>query len=351
MMGYEMMKTLVLSAFLLLVSESVYSQEIVENFFTGDGGASPITLNGGQKCGQRFTVTVPFEGIEVNGPTWSVNGEKGMTIRLYQWAGSYSATVKQNPVVTSVLENLNDNDWFPLYAGSQLPAGEYFWEASEPTNSNPERADPFQIGCWLYNESRYEGGEAYFNGVPYDNVSVTWLRWYGDDQQGAWTPFPIPDTEISSLAQSFTVPWDFQGIAIASPTWNGSGAGYRMSLYAWNADYDTTVAGAPLAQKTIVNHSDNARAELVLESLAPTGSYLLVTDLPIRGTGNVGHWGWTNSSWWDDDNIAWADGIEISSFATFDIFVGELSSEPIGKDFASRSLSGVATNVNEWELY
>lgn len=346
-----MMKTVWMSAFLVVFCFSVHSQEIVENFFTADGGSSPITLNGGQKCGQRFTATVPFEGIEVNGPTWSVSGEKGMTIRLYLWAGSYNATVAQEPIATSVLENLNDNDWFPLYAGSQLAPGEYFWEASDPTNTNPDRIDPLQIGCWLYNESRYEGGEAYFNGVPYDTVSITWLRWYGDDQQGTWTPFPIPDSEISSLAQSFSVSWDFQGIAIASPTWNGSGAGYRMNLYRWNTDYDTTVSGTPIATKTIVNHSDNARAELALDAPAPAGKYLLVTDQPVRGSGNVGHWGWTNSSWWDDDNIAWADGLEIESIATFDIFVGELSSEPIGKDFASRALTGVATTVNEWSLY
>jgi hypothetical protein len=345
------MKSVYVCLFVCMSTVVSFSQEIVEEYFTPGGGNSPITLNGGQKCGQRFTATVPFEGIEVNGPTWSVSGEKGMTIRLYEWAGSYDATVAQSPLAESVLEQLNDNDWFPLYAGSSLPPGEYFWETSDPTNINPGAIDPFQIGCWLWNESRYEGGEAYFNGVPYDDVSVTWLRWYGDDQQGTWTPFPVPDTDFASLAQSFSVPWNFQGVSIASPTWNGTGAGYRMSLYTWDTDYDTTVAATPLAQKNITNHSDNARAELVLENPAPSGLYLLVTDNPVRGTGNVGHWGWTNSSWWDDDNVAWADGLEIETFASFDIYVGELTSEPIGKDFASRALTGVATAVHEWSLY
>lgn len=328
-----------------------FSQEIVEEFFTAQGGNSPITLNGGQKCGQRFTATQPFEGIEVNGPTWSVSGEKGMTIRLYEWAGSYDATVAQAPIKVSILVDLADGGWFPAYAGSELPAGNYFWEASEPTNSNPEAVDPFQIGCWLWNESRYEGGEAYFNGKPYDNVGVTWLSWYGDGQGGAWTPFSVPDTEIATLAQSFTVPWSFQGVALNSPTWNGSGAGMRLSLYVWDTDYDTTIASTPIGQTTIQNHSDNSRAELVLENPAEDGKYLVVTDMPVRGTGNIGHWGWMNSSWWDDDNVAYSDGVEIEGFAGFDLYIGEISSEPIGKDFASRSVTGVATQVSTWSLH
>lgn len=350
-MEERVMRVLFSVLFAFLISISGMSQEIVEDFFTPDGGNSPITLNGGQKCGQRFTATLPFEGIQVNGPTWSVNGEKGMTIRLYHWAGSYESTVSQPPIVTSVLENLNDNDWFPAYAGSELPPGEYFWEASEPTNSNPEAIDPFQIGCWLWNGSRYTGGEAYFNGVPYEEVAVNWIRLYGSNQTGIWTPFPFPESENPTLAQSFYASTEFQGVAIASPTWNGFGAGYRMSLYKWNNDYDTTVAQNPIAQRTIVNHSDNARGELVLTAPQPVGVYLLLTDQPVRGSGNIGHWGWTDSGWWDPDTIAYADGVEMMNFATFDLFLGEPAQEVVGKDFASRSVTGVATKVVEWFVH
>lgn len=345
-----MYRTLLIAS-LVLCSVAGNSQEVVEQFFTADGGNSPITLNGGQKCGQRFTATVPFEGIEVNGPTWGVSGEKGMTIRLYEWAGNYELTVAQEPIVTSVLENLEDNGWFPAYAGGELPPGEYFWEASEPTNSNPDAVDPHQIGCWLWNESTYADGEAYFNGVPYGEVSVTWIRMYGDQQEGAWTPFPFPESDTPSLAQSFFAFVDFQGVAIASPTWNGSGAGFRISLYEWDTDYETTIAQTPIAQKTIENHSDNARAELVLDNPQPDGTYLVVTDEPNRGTGNVGHWGWMDSSWWDNENMAYSDGAPIDGFATFDLFIGEPTSDPVGKDFASRSLTGVATDVKDWSLF
>ena len=334
-----------------LIAAAAFSQELVEEFYTGDGGSSPITLNGGQKCAQRFTAEQPFEGIEINGPTWSVSGEKGMTVRLYKWAGTYDATVAQAPLATSVLVDLNDNDWFPCYAGSELPAGQYLWEASEPTNSNPEATDPYQIGCWLWIESKYVGGEAYFNGEPYGEVSLTWTRMYDSDQTGVWTPFSFPETDEPTMAQSFYAYFPFQGVAIASPTWNGTGAGFRMSLYAWDTDYDTTVAQTPLGQTTIVNHSDNARAEMLLDEPQLDGVYLLVTDLPVRGTGDAGHWGWMDSTWWDPDTIAYQDGVEIDGFATFDLFIGEPTSDPVGKDFASRSVTGVATQIKEWSLF
>ncbi|HOJ62017.1 MAG TPA: hypothetical protein PK878_17175 [bacterium] len=345
------MKYLYFVLVLCLCASVGFSQEIVENFFTPDGGNSPITLNGGQKCAQRFTATLPFEGIQVNGPTWSVNGEKGMTIRLYKWAGSYASTVAQPPLATSVLVDLNDNDWFLCAAGSELPPGEYLWEASEPTNSNPDAVDPFQIGCWLYNGSKYKGGEAYFNGVPYGEVSVLWVRQYGSPQAGTWTPVPFPDGDNPTLAQSFFTSGPFQAVGIASPTWNGYGAGYRLRLYKWNTDYDTTVAQSPIAEKTIENHSDNARGELLLTAPQPEGKYLLLTDMPVRGTGNVGHWGWSNSDWWDPDTIAYSNGEEIANYFTFDLFLGEPSEEEVGKDFASRSVTGVATRVSNWAVY
>ncbi|RJP19226.1 MAG: hypothetical protein C4527_26960 [Candidatus Omnitrophota bacterium] len=331
---------------------SVNGQTIVEDFFTAEGGSSPITLNGGQKCGQRFVATQPFEGIQVNGPTWSVSGEKGMTIRLYEWVGNYAATVAQAPIAVSVLENLNDNDWFLCPASRELPPGVYFWEASEPTNSNPNAVDPHQIGCWLYNGSRYQAGEAYFNGAPYDEVSTEWFRWYGDDQTGTWTPFPFTFEPNCSLSQQFDVPFEFNAVGIASPTWNGFGAAYRMSLFRWNRDYDTTVAQTPIARKTFTNLSDNARNELVLDSPAQPGVYLLVTDEPVpSNTGLVGHWGWVNSPWADNINVAFVDGVPRSDFASYDIFVGGPTQEVVGKDFASRSVTGVAVSVDGWEVY
>jgi hypothetical protein len=345
------MSRMLLIIVLCLCSIPGFGQTVVEDFFTSDGGQSPISLNGGQKCGQHFIATQPFTGIEVNGPTWSVNGEKGMTIRLYSWAGNYADTVAQNPIAVSILVNVDDNGWFPCNAWTELPAGDYFWEASEPTNSNPDATDPFQIGCWLWNESRYAGGEAYFNGEVYDAASLSWVNWFGDGQSGAWTPFSVPDTDIASLAQSFTAMFDFKGVSVGSPTWNGTGAGARLTLYKWDTDYDTTITTTPIAQRTIHNHSDNARMELTWDNAQPGGKYLLVTDLPERGTGNIGHWGWRDSSWWDPDNTAYADGVEMADFVTFEFYIGEESFEPVGKDFASRSVTGTETKVVDWSLF
>lgn len=329
-----------------------FCQTTVEEFYTAEGASSPITLNGGQKCGQHFTATQPFDGVEVNGPTWSVSGEKGMTIRLYKWAGNYDATVAQKPMFTRVLENLDDNGWFPCYASATLPAGEYFWEASEPTNSNPDATDPYQIGCWLWDGSKYTGGEAYFNGKPYVEAAVVWEQLYATGQNGTWTPYPFSKTDPNTMAQSFQATGDFSAVGFHSPTWNGTGAGYRLTLYKWVTDYNTSISKTPIGQAAFTNISDNGFNELYLKAAQPAGQYLAVTDQPVYGTGNVGHWGWSSSDYADDNNVAFIDGVATSDYASFDIKIGYVSEETVGKDFASRSVTDIEfpAVISDWEL-
>ena len=216
---------------------------------------------------------------------------------------------------------------------------------------NPEAVDPYQIGCWLYNGSKYTGGEAYFNGKPYTEAAVEWLRLYGDGQDGTWTPFPFSKTDGATLAQSFETNGDFSAVGFASPSWNGSGAGYRITLYKWVTDYATSISKPPLGQTTFSNISDNARDELYLSTSYPAGRYLAVTDQPVFGSGNnVGNWGWTNSTYADDKTVAFIDGVATEDFTTFDLAVGYVSEEKVGKDFSSRSVADVATAVKDWEL-
>ncbi len=113
---------------------------------------------------------------------------------------------------------------------------------------------------------------------------------------GDHTPYAFSDAAEPTLAQSFEATSEFMAVGFQSPTWNGTGAGYRLRLFAWDTDYATTVAGPVLGEVVITDHTDNAWSELLLSSNQPAGQYLAVTDQPVRGTGNVGHWGWGNSS-------------------------------------------------------
>ncbi len=337
---------------------SIRTFTVVEEFYTMQGDDhSPIDLLGGRHVGQRFAATAPFEGVEVHGPTWSVDGQKGMTIRLWSWAGSYQATVDQDPLAVSVLEQLDDNDWFPCVADTTLEPGVYFWEASEPTN--PFNPDDRQIGVWLSNQSLYADGEAYINGEPAQEVSATWVRLFGGpDQSGTWTPFQfpgLPDDRSGSLAQNFEATEPFVGVGILSPTWNGAGAGYRMTLFEWTGDYESSVAGEVLARQTFNNITDNGRNDLVWDAPLEPGQYLLVTDNPVPSdTGLVGHWGWVFSPYAVGDvpaafeNGWFAD--EIYETPSLDVYLAVPSEQATGKDFESRSIID-ETSIGSWSLY
>jgi len=329
---------------------------VVEDFYTMEGDHSPIDLLGGRRAGQRFTATLPFDGIEVHGPTWSVDGQKGMTIRLWSWAGSYDATVEQDPLAVSVLEQLDDNNWHPCVADTTLEPGVYFWEISEPTN--PFNPDDKQIGAWLSNESVYADGEAYVNGEPVQEVSATWVRLFGLDQTGTWTAFQfpgLPDDRSGSLGQNFEATEPFVGVGILSPTWNGAGAGYRMTLYRWTGDYASSVSGEVLARETFSNITDNGRNDMVWETPLEPGQYLVLTDNPVPSdTGLVGHWGWLFSPYAVGDvpaafiNDRFGD--EIYELPSFDVYLAIPSEQATGKDFESRSIMD-ESGVESWSMY
>jgi hypothetical protein len=179
---------------------------------------------------------------------------------------------------------------------------------------------------------------------------VEWQRLFADGQAGTWNPFPFSTNDQPTLSQSFESGFEFNAVGIASPTWNGFGAGYRMSLYKWDKDFATTVSKPPIGQTTFTNISDNAHDELYLTTNAPAGRYLVVTDQPVRGSGNVGHWGWLDSSYADDNTVTFADGAPMLQSPSLDVFVGYPAAEKVGKDFASRSVSDVATPILDWEL-
>lgn len=328
--------------------ERVY--ETVEDFST-PGGTAPVSLANNPKIGQRFTATQVFEGIEVNGPAWSTNGQKGMTIRLYTWAGSYAATVAQTPLFTSVLTALNDNFWYPCVGTTTYPPGVYFFELSEPTN--PGNPGDLNIGAWVDTESTYADGEAYLNGVE-QLGGYLWKQLFAGGNPGAWTPFPFVGIYPgASLAQSVHIDEPFYGIAFHSPSWNGTGAGYRIGLYNWNTDFNTSYNGTAIKQQTFANYPDNGTQQMLLDGPAPAGDYLFMTDEPVQGTGNVGHWGWTGSPYNTGGDVpnSYFDGIKGTDYYDAPVFnVSYAVTSDVAPDVKSRSVRNPA-NITEWSQY
>ena len=160
-------------------------------------------------------------------------------------------------------------------------------------------------------------------GASADGYQFVWDRLYDEGQSGAWTPVQHSPQDTGSLAQSFVAPYPFIGVRIASPSWNGTGAGFRMRLFAWNTDYATSVAGAVLGEASIVNYADNSNPQLMLAADVPAGNYLLVTDEGVSGTGACGHWGWAGSnSFVDPTTAAFGNGVINDGFV-YDIGIAQ----------------------------
>lgn len=328
----------------------------VEDYFT-PGAASAISLAAHPKIGQRFTATQLFDGVEMSCPSWSTNEVKGFTVKLYNWAGSYAATVAQAPLATKVYTNTYDNFWYFVgvdESAPALPPGQYFWEMSEPTSTTAD----LNVGCWLVNQSAYSMGEAYIDGVAQGATNLTWIIPFNNS--GQWTPTQFLGAyPEASLSQTFEVSVPIYGVGINSPSWSGTGAGYRMRLYAWDTDYNTTLGGTVLAEKTFTNYTDNGWNQMELVSPLPAGQYMIHTDQPVFGTGAAGHWGWKNSSFNTGTDVpnAYLDGykatdyLETYGYLVFNISYATMSEIELGPDFQSRAVVYDTTAVQDWTQY
>ena len=65
-----------------------------------------------------------------------------------------------------------------------------------------------------------------------------------------------------TLAQYFEFDEDFVRISLYCPSWNSTQESFTLSLYAWDTDYDNTVAGEPLAACRFEKYGDNTWLDL-----------------------------------------------------------------------------------------
>lgn len=159
----------------------------------------------------------------------------------------------------------------------------------------------------------------------------TWWEEMFNSDTGAWTP--VQFSGGGSLGQTFAAATPFTGVRIYSPSWSGTGAGFTSQLYKWNTDYTTTLAGPMIAVATFTNYADNGAQDLVFDTAAEPGQYLLHTCNPVWGTspetGAPGHWGWSGSSFYADPVPAgYQNGIIMESMLNFKIGIRHAEARP-----------------------
>lgn len=98
---------------------------------------------------------------------------------------------------------------------------------------------------------------------------------------------PIQLAAGNTAAQQFTATDSFRRVDVVCPNWGTNKGNLTLSLYRWNTDYPSTVAGAPLVSQTYVDFQDNARLNVSSAAGFPPGAYLWVLSQP---SGTVGVW-------------------------------------------------------------
>lgn len=103
--------------------------------------------------------------------------------------------------------------------------------------------------------------------------------------------YPLRDGE--TVATQFAIAADALFVGIGCPSWSDNIGELTLTLYKFNKDYDTTVAGNHMVQHTFENYSDNAFIGFEFTEADPlkAGEYLIViSDAYDEGGSGVGLW-------------------------------------------------------------
>ncbi len=98
---------------------------------------------------------------------------------------------------------------------------------------------------------------------------------------------PIPMSSGVTAAQKFSTAESFYAIQVRCPSWGSTTASLTLSLFHWNADYNTTIAGTAMATILYKNYGDNQSLEIKNENKFPPGDYLWLLSNP---SGTAGVW-------------------------------------------------------------
>ena len=131
-----------------------------------------------------------------------------------------------------------------------------------------------------------------------------WFMWNGKPLIMAY-PESLVAQNGGTAGLKFTATSPFYAVNATCPSWGNNIGNITFSLYKWNTNYSLSVAGTPVASKTIINYNDNEKIKLTFNA-QNAGEYLWVLS---NGTEQVGVWKWTDST---DPVISYFGGSQVT---------------------------------------
>lgn len=123
-----------------------------------------------------------------------------------------------------------------------------------------------------------------------------------------------------------TVPFDY--VTVAAPSYSNNKGSFRLELFAWKDNYDTTVQGQVLASQDYIDFNDNATLRLEFEPEMSLGEYVLrITNISDDANEQVGIW--TSPS--APAHVRnYQNGLEISNAARMNLHYFGQTTNPLG---------------------
>ncbi|NIM35005.1 MAG: RagB/SusD family nutrient uptake outer membrane protein, partial [Hydrotalea flava] len=91
----------------------------------------------------------------------------------------------------------------------------------------------------------------------------------------------------TSVAVQFSANQPFNYVGATCPGYGTNTGGLTFTLYNWDTDFSTTIAGIPIGSIDFTNFADNSTLIYTSSTILPVGNYLLLIHNPVN---NVGVW-------------------------------------------------------------
>lgn len=152
-----------------------------------DPTVTPVKIN---KTGLQLHLNAPFSALTIGFPAWGVP-DTFCTLSIYEWNGTYSATVAEKALLSVEVRDIVDCAFTRIELGRSMPAGNYLILLHDPGSKSNDGGP----GIWNF-QSNITAGQLYQDGKPIDGEMQLWVQF----DKTPIKPFGLPDTTGSVAA-------------------------------------------------------------------------------------------------------------------------------------------------------
>ena len=152
-----------------------------------DPTVTPVKIN---KTGLQLHLNAPFSALTIGFPAWGVP-DTFCTLSIYEWKGTYSATVAEKALLSVKVRDIVDCAFTRIELGRSMPAGNYLILLHDPGSKSNDGGP----GIWNF-QSNITAGQLYQDGKPIDGEMQLWVQF----DKTPIKPFGLPDTTGSVAA-------------------------------------------------------------------------------------------------------------------------------------------------------